>query len=100
METRSTRRKKPSHIAENGIDRISDFPDAVLHHILLLLPIKSIARTSLLSFQDSIQQHSFNPIYPFEIQIWLRPFNLMRIQFGHARLILPIFSRFNSTVLV
>ena len=99
METRSTRRKKPSHIAENGIDRISDLPDAVLHHILLLLPIKSIA-TSLLSFRDSIRQHSFNPIYPFEIQIWLRPFNLMRIQFGHARLILPIFSRFISTVLV
>lgn len=49
METRSTRRKKPSHIAENGIDRISDLPDAVLHHILLLLPIKSIAQTSLLS---------------------------------------------------
>ncbi|KAA8526458.1 hypothetical protein F0562_008339 [Nyssa sinensis] len=56
METRSVRRKKLLN-AENegggggggGEDRISDLPDVVLHHILFLLPIRSIAQTSVLS---------------------------------------------------
>ncbi|KAL6969229.1 hypothetical protein U1Q18_028954 [Sarracenia purpurea var. burkii] len=55
METRSAKRKRLLSSAENeaerggGEDRIGDFPDAVLHHILFLLPIKSIAQTSTLS---------------------------------------------------
>jgi len=32
--------------------------------------------------------------------IWPRSFNLTQIQFGHYRLMVPIFSIFNSTVLV
>ncbi|KAK9052020.1 hypothetical protein SSX86_028648 [Deinandra increscens subsp. villosa] len=54
METRSAKRRKlrnPNYSSENytGDDRITDLPDAILHHILLLLPIKSIVQTSILS---------------------------------------------------
>ncbi|KAJ0635548.1 putative F-box domain, FBD domain, leucine-rich repeat domain superfamily [Helianthus annuus] len=54
METRSAKRRKlrnPNHSSENntGEDRITDLPDAILHHILFLLPIKLVVQTSILS---------------------------------------------------
>ncbi|KAJ9550012.1 hypothetical protein OSB04_022555 [Centaurea solstitialis] len=51
METRSAKRRKLRNPSQNntGEDRITDLPDAVLHHILFLLPIKSIVQTSVLS---------------------------------------------------
>ncbi|KAI3698783.1 hypothetical protein L2E82_42606 [Cichorium intybus] len=54
METRSAKRRKlrsPEHSSgsNTGEDRISDLPDAVLHHIFCLLPIKSIVHISILS---------------------------------------------------
>ncbi|XP_022762482.1 putative F-box/FBD/LRR-repeat protein At4g03220 [Durio zibethinus] len=49
MKTRSAKRKKFWFEGENGIDRITDLPDVVLHHILFHLPIKTIAQTSVLS---------------------------------------------------
>ncbi|KAK8668931.1 hypothetical protein V6N13_106376 [Hibiscus sabdariffa] len=49
METRAAKRKKFWFEGENGIDRISDLPDVVLHQILFHLPIKTIAQTSVLS---------------------------------------------------
>ncbi|XVF44492.1 hypothetical protein PTKIN_Ptkin02bG0127600 [Pterospermum kingtungense] len=72
METRSAKRKKLWLEGENGMDRISDLPDVLLHHILLFLPIKSIAQTSVLSrrwrslwssFPD-LDFTSINPIDP------------------------------------
>ncbi|CDP11865.1 unnamed protein product [Coffea canephora] len=55
METRSAKRKKlllnaiSEKTPQGHEDRISDLPDAVIHHILFLLPIRSIAQTSILS---------------------------------------------------
>ncbi|XP_059661021.1 putative F-box/FBD/LRR-repeat protein At4g03220 [Cornus florida] len=59
METRSAKRKKlliinaeHDHQGDHqriSEDRISNLPDVILHHILFLLPIKSIAQTSVLS---------------------------------------------------
>ncbi|KAI5660729.1 hypothetical protein M9H77_20052 [Catharanthus roseus] len=42
-----------------GIDRISDLPDPIIHHILLYLPIKSIAQTIVLSKRWKQIWHSF-----------------------------------------
>ncbi|CAL1406816.1 unnamed protein product [Linum trigynum] len=56
METRSAKRKKQlcfppgnDHGGASQIDRITDLPDPLLHHILSYLPIRSIAQTSALS---------------------------------------------------
>ncbi|KAL5056460.1 hypothetical protein RYX36_037142 [Vicia faba] len=56
METRSSKRKKLAQIEQQNdakktppTDQISDLPDAVIHQILLLLPIKCVAQMSVLS---------------------------------------------------
>ncbi|KAL4569791.1 hypothetical protein LXL04_025434 [Taraxacum kok-saghyz] len=65
METRSAKRRKmlcsPEHSSENntGEDRITDLPNAVLHHILRLLPIKSIVQTTILSKRWNALWHTF-----------------------------------------
>ncbi|KAK9285059.1 hypothetical protein L1049_024244 [Liquidambar formosana] len=79
METRSSKRKKllnaeneaqPSTDLTVVADWISDLPDAILHHILFLLPIKSIAQTSVLSKRwrhlwSSFPDLDFTTINPF-----------------------------------
>ncbi|KAK1405400.1 F-box domain-containing protein [Heracleum sosnowskyi] len=50
METRSAKRKKLLDVDnEPGEDRLTELPDAILHYILFLLPIKNIAQTCVLS---------------------------------------------------
>ncbi|GAA0143253.1 hypothetical protein LIER_03980 [Lithospermum erythrorhizon] len=65
METRSSKKKRLAlmitmfeHSANDNEDRISDLPDAVIHQILFLLPIKSIAQTSVLSRRWKYIWHS------------------------------------------
>lgn len=78
METRSAKRRKlwfvenEIEVNNNGIDRISDLPDVILHQILFLLPIKSIAQTSTLSKRwrslwSSFPDLDFNTINPLGI---------------------------------
>ncbi|TKY66927.1 putative F-box/FBD/LRR-repeat protein [Spatholobus suberectus] len=76
METRSAKRKKMAQIEENdaksATDRISDLPDAVLHHILFLLPIKCVAQMSILSKRwkflwSTFPDLDFRTLNPFEI---------------------------------
>lgn len=79
METRSAAAKKrklffskenefvPDH---HNTDRISELPDAVLHHILFLLPIKTVAQTSVLSKRwrslwSSFPDLDFTTLSPF-----------------------------------
>ncbi|KAK9924628.1 hypothetical protein M0R45_032987 [Rubus argutus] len=79
METRSAAAKKrklffskedefvPDH---HNVDLISDLPDAVLHHILFLLPIKTVAQTSVLSKRwrslwSSFPDLDFTTLNPF-----------------------------------
>lgn len=63
METRSVKKKRLlNEIYASfscGEDRISDLPDAVLHHILFFLPIKSIAKLSILSKRWRHLWHAF-----------------------------------------
>ncbi|XP_010556814.1 PREDICTED: putative F-box/FBD/LRR-repeat protein At4g03220 [Tarenaya hassleriana] len=51
MEARSVKQRKRANGFHEQIevDRISHLPDSLLHHILLFLPVKTIARTSVLS---------------------------------------------------
>ncbi|XP_059450893.1 putative F-box/FBD/LRR-repeat protein At4g03220 [Corylus avellana] len=48
---RASKRKKLllKEAVEDKEDRLSNLPDGILHHILSLLPVKSIAKTSVLS---------------------------------------------------
>ncbi|XP_027348626.1 putative F-box/FBD/LRR-repeat protein At4g03220 [Abrus precatorius] len=75
METRSAKRKKIAQIVENeakaATDRISDLPDDILHHILFLLPIKCVARMSILSKRwkflwTTFPDLDFTTLNPFE----------------------------------
>ncbi|RVW26807.1 putative F-box/FBD/LRR-repeat protein [Vitis vinifera] len=62
METRSSKRKRllqAQSESHTDIDRITHLPDAVLHQILLLLPIKTIAQTSVLSKRWRLLWSSF-----------------------------------------
>ena len=76
METRSAKRKKMAQIVENdakaATDRISDLPDAVLHQILFLLPIKCVAQMSILSKRwkflwSTFPDLDFTTLNPFQI---------------------------------
>ncbi|KAH0653584.1 hypothetical protein KY290_031854 [Solanum tuberosum] len=63
METRSVKKKRLlDEIYASfscGEDRISDLPDAVIHQILFFLPIKSIAKLSVLSKRWKHMWHTF-----------------------------------------
>ncbi|KAH0651006.1 hypothetical protein KY284_030918 [Solanum tuberosum] len=63
METRSIKKKRLlDEIYASfscGEDRISDLPDAVIHQILFFLPIKSIAKLSVLSKRWKHMWHTF-----------------------------------------
>ncbi|GAB2285311.1 hypothetical protein Dimus_019765 [Dionaea muscipula] len=84
METRSSKRRRllllkssddqkeetaASTTTTGADDRLTDLPDAVLHHILLLLPIKTVAQTSTLTKRwrhlwHSIPDLDFNTLIP------------------------------------
>ncbi|CAH9071422.1 unnamed protein product [Cuscuta epithymum] len=80
METRSAAKRKRLLLIQTRCqgsdrraeDRLSDLPDAVLYHILFLLPIKSVAQTSVLSRRwrqlwYSFPDLDFTTLNPFTI---------------------------------
>ena len=56
------------------MDRISELPDPILHHILFFMPIKDAARTIVLSKSWLITWSSFKNNFVFNEQVYLQQF--------------------------